>query len=124
MIYEPLVLDRPSYSLTEIYVIINEYCHQALRHHEDKSYLLMERVVRPSIFLLKGNLKADAKNWRDAKCMDFEDLYLVRNSVRNVIDVLVRASSSPSSLEHSTHAILLAAHYVLGCSSSDRSSAR
>ncbi|KAJ7622784.1 hypothetical protein DFH06DRAFT_1143116 [Mycena polygramma] len=88
MIYKPLALTRTSYGVVEIYVIVNEYCHQAIRYHSNKTSSIMERVIRPSVYLLKQKLRGDASDWVSAKDLHPDELYLVRNSVRSMIDVL------------------------------------
>ncbi|KAJ7606488.1 hypothetical protein DFH06DRAFT_1149954 [Mycena polygramma] len=61
---------------------------QAIRYHSNKTSSIMERVIRPSVYLLKQKLRGDASDWVSAKDLHPDELYLVRNSVRSMIDVL------------------------------------
>ncbi|KAJ7818024.1 hypothetical protein B0H13DRAFT_2379235 [Mycena leptocephala] len=88
MLYEPLPIEDRPYSVAEIYVIIAEYSHQTIHFHSDHPHLVMERVIRPAVYLLKRYLKPDNYCWTEYEALPFELIYLVRNSIRHIVDVL------------------------------------
>ena len=80
--------------MIESHSVIARYCLQALLFDKEDTALMMERVVRPSIFMLASRLR-DAPGWVDAESCTVTEKVLIRDAVRSITDVLVRLSPRP-----------------------------
>ncbi|KAJ7813242.1 hypothetical protein B0H13DRAFT_2382638 [Mycena leptocephala] len=85
----PLLLRRGPYEMAEIFRIILEYCSAATTLVPLHISSAMERIIRPSVYLLMKVLKpSEAEFWRDNSDINYVDSAMIRQAMERIVAVL------------------------------------
>ena len=86
----PLLLRRGPYEMAEIFQIILEYCSAATTLVPLHISSAMERIIRPSVYLLMKILKpSEAEFWCDNSDINYVDSAMIRQAMERIVAVLV-----------------------------------
>lgn len=88
-----LFLRQKQYSIFDAYLVITHFCLRTDHWHTSPSSIgvIMERIVRPSIALLKDILRSPCgSEWRHQDNFSYQEMFLLRELLAMILNIVVR----------------------------------